>query len=180
MGPNLSITETLAHLEAKIAYHREQQELHTTQEAFHAAQEAFHAEQKGVHEAELRQAVEHFETFKAASTAVGKILVDIKPSAPAPAPPPEDVPTGNWRWVSRLMSRVLEGKPPDETFGATAIVKEIQARWGPKLRHRVDPRSVAATLRRWAAAGQIHQVRDGRSYHESLYTKQQQAAPPGK
>jgi len=44
-------------------------------------------------------------------------------------------------------------------------------RSSPKLRHRIQPRSVSATLRHWAAMGQIRLVRDGRSYYESLYTK---------
>jgi hypothetical protein len=169
MSSNLSVAETLAHLEAKIAHHKEQQGLHERQEAFHA-------EQKVIHEAEHRKSVERFEAFKAASAAVGEILMDVKPSAPPSVPPAEDIETGDWRWLSRLMSRVLETKSVDETFGASTIVKEIQARWGAKLRHRVDPRSVSATLRRWATAGRIHLVRDGRSYYESLYTRRRQ--PP--
>ena len=56
-------------------------------------------------------------------------------------------------------------------FGASSLIHEIQKRWGPKLRHPIQPRSVSATLRRWAAMGQIRLVRDGRSYYESLYTK---------
>ena len=66
---------------------------------------------------------------------------------------------------------MLEGRPADQTFGARSITREIQERWGAKLRRRADPRSVAATLRRWAAAGRIHQVREGRAYYESLYRK---------
>lgn len=48
----------------------------------------------------------------------------------------------------------------------SALIREIQERWGPKLRHHIQPRSVSATLRRWAANGQIRLVRDGRSYYE--------------
>ena len=137
-----------------------------------------HAEQKGVHEAGHRNAIERYEAFKAASASIGDMLVDVKPAAPPPPPPVEDVEPGDWRWLSRLLSRVIERKAADEVFGASALIKEIQQRWGPKLRHRIQPRSVSATLRRWAAMGQIHLVRDGRSYHESLYTRARRAGDP--
>ena len=168
MGSKLSIDETLVYLESQIAHHRAQLELH-------ARQEAFHADQKVVHESELGKAVERFKLLKAASEALGDMVLDVKPAAPAPAAPPADVPTSGWRWLSRLMALVLEGKAPDEVFGPSSLADEIVERWGAKLKQDVDPRSVSATLRRWAAEGEIHQVRDGRAYHEALYTKQRQA-----
>jgi hypothetical protein len=171
MGSNLSIAAALAQLEAKVAHHKAQQKHHETQEAHHAEQQAFHAEQKVVHEAEHRKAIERYETFKAASASIGEMLVDVKPASPPLPPPLEDIDVGNWRWLSKMMSLVIERKAPDEVFGASALIQEIQQRWGPKLRHRIQPRSVSATLRRWAAMGQIRLVRDGRSYYESLYTK---------
>lgn len=70
-----------------------------------------------------------------------------------------------------MVTRVVEGKSPDETFGARAVTREIQKRWGAKLRRHPDARSVAALLRRWALTGRIHQVREGRAHHESLYRK---------
>jgi hypothetical protein len=173
MGSNLSISDALARMEAKIAHHNARHEHHAEQEAYHAGQQALHAEQKGVHEAEHRKAIERYETFKAASASVGEMLVevDVKPAAPPSPPPLEDVDTGGARWLSRLMIRVIERKSPDEVFGASTLIKEIQQHWGPKLRYRIQPRSVSATLRRWAGTGQIRLVRDGRSYPESLYTK---------
>jgi hypothetical protein len=175
MGSNVSIAEALAQLESKIAYHKKQQEIHTAQEAHHAEQQAFHAEQKGAHEAEHRQAVERYEAFKGASDSIGGMLVDVKPPAPAPAPLSDDAARGGWRWLSQLMSRLIEAKGPDEVFGASTLIAEIQRRWGAKLKNGVEPRSVSATLRRWAATGRIHLVRDGRSYYESLYTRQRPA-----
>lgn len=175
MGSNVSIAEALAQLEAKIAYHQEQQALHAAQEAHHAEQQAFHAGQKGTHQAEHRKAVERYEAFKAASESIGGMLVDVKPPAPAPAPMSDDVAIGGWRWLSRLMSRVIEAKEPDEVFGASTLITEIHRRWGAKLKQGIEPRSVSATLRRWAATGRIHLVRDGRSYYESLYTRQRPA-----
>ncbi len=169
MGSNLSITEALAQLEAKIAHHERQQEHHTAQEAHHAEQQMFHAEQKVVHEAEHRKAIERYEAFKAASAGIGEMLADVAPASPSPAPPPEDVATKGWRWLSHLMSRVIEDKKPGEVFGASAIIEELYERWGDQLRH-IEPRSVSSTLRRWGAMGRLNVIRDGRSYAESLYT----------
>lgn len=64
------------------------------------------------------------------------------------------------------MTRPLLGPSPPPTG-----FSDLQERWGAKLRRPIDPRSVSATLRRWAANGKLRLVRDGRSYHESLYTK---------
>jgi hypothetical protein len=171
MGSNLSIADALAQMEAKIAHHKAKHEHHAAQEADHAQQQALHAEQKAAQEAEHRAAIERYEAFKAASASIGDMLVDVKSASPPSPPPLETIDVGNWRWLSKMMSLVIEPKAPDEVFGASALIQEIQQRWGPKLRHRIHPRSVSATLRRWAATGQVRVVRDGRSYYESLYTK---------
>ena len=170
MGSNLSVAETLAHLEAKLAYHKEQRELHT-------AQEALHAEQKEKHDEEHRRTLERFEAFKAASAAVGELLVDVKPAPPPAAPVDEEIRSGGWRWVSKLMLRVMDGLAPDEVFGASRLIDEIETRWGDRLRKPLQPRSVSSTLRRWGAEGFIHLVRDGTSHYESLYTKEPPVPP---
>ncbi|HET9227753.1 MAG TPA: hypothetical protein VFR31_13855 [Thermoanaerobaculia bacterium] len=169
MGSNLSIAAALARMEAKIAHHKAQHEHHAARVAHHAAQLALHGEQKALHEEEHRKAVEVYESFKAASVSVGEMIVDIQPAAPYRLP--EDIEVGKWRWLSKLMSRLIESKAADEVFGPSTLIREIRQHWGTKLRRPIDPRSVSATLRRWAAAGQIRLVRDGRSYHESLYTR---------
>ena len=164
MSSNLSVAEMLAHLQGKIVYHKEQQEEH-------AKQEAFHAEQRALHEAEHRKVVERFEALQAASAAAGELLVDIKPSPPRPAPVFEEVKSGGWRWIAKLMDRVIETKTPGEVFSATTLADEIYERWGSKLRHDMDIRSAQTTLRRWAREGLIEVVRKGRSHHEALYTR---------
>ena len=164
MSSNLSVAEMLAHLQGKIAYHKEQQEMH-------AKQEAFHAEQRAVHEAEHRKVVERFEALQAASMAAGELLVDVKPSAPRPAPAPKEVKSDGWHWLADLLERVIETKGQDEVFGATTLVDEILELWGSKLRHGIDPRSAQTTLRRWARDGRLDVVRKGRAHHEALYTK---------
>ncbi len=185
MSRNVSLVDALAQLEWKIAHHKEQQERHAAQEVHHATQQAHHAGQKEVHAAEHRKAVECYEAFKAASEAIDGMLMDVKGRAPEPAPLAEGYTFSGWRWLSQLMSRLIETKRPDEVFGASTLIAEIQRRWGSKLRHGIDTRTASATLRRWAATGRIHLVRDGRSYNESLYMRQPpagaaQAAPaPG-
>lgn len=166
MTTNLSIGQMLAQLERKIAHHRKQG-------AFHAEQEALHREQKALHDAELQTALERFEAFQAAAAAAGE-LVERDQRIAAPPPPAE--PKGslaNYRGmaVGQLVTLLLESKTPDETFGASALTEEINRRWGSKLPRRVSSRSVSVTLRRWAAAGRLRLVRDGKAYQESLYTK---------
>ena len=164
MGSNLSITHMLAQLEMQVAHHQERQ-------AFHEQQTLFHQEQAALHGNELKTATERLETFRAASAAAGEFLDRVKAGAP-PAPDPnasEDL--GKGTPLTRLIARVVEGKAPDEPFGANAVSEEIQQRWGGKLRRKVDPRSVSSTLSRWAAAGHLHRTRDGRSHQEALYAR---------
>jgi len=164
MGSKLSIDQVLEQLEAKIAHHRESQ-------AFHAQQEVLHREQAALHAGELATAIERFEAFRAASEAAGELLDRSRPGAAAQAAKDADMDLGKGRPLSAMIARVIEGKAADETFGPSVVTKEINERWGAKLRRKVDPRTVAATLRRWAAAGRIHQTREGRAYYESLYVK---------
>ncbi len=164
MGSGRSVEQMLAQLETKIAHHR-------TQQAFHMQQEALHREQKALHEAELQSTLERFEAFQAAAAAAGEILEREKAAAvPVPARDSDLDLAKGWP-VSRMMALILEGKAADEVFGASSMVQEIHKRWGQKLRRKVSPRSASATLRRWAQAGRIHMVRDGKTNYESLYTK---------
>lgn len=168
MGPNLSVAEMLAHLQKKIAYHKEQEEEY-------ARQEALNGEKRAFHEAEHRKAVERFEALQTASAAAGELLADVlaevKPQPARPAAPPEEIRAGDWHWVAKLLLRVIEAKAPGEVFSASSLVAEIQQLWGSKLRHRIDPRTAQVTLRRWALRGRLAIAREGRSRHESLYTR---------
>ncbi|HEX9941958.1 MAG TPA: hypothetical protein VGG03_08080 [Thermoanaerobaculia bacterium] len=164
MGSSLSVVQMLEQLEAKVAHHRERQ-------AFHTQQELLHREQAALHAAELAAAIERCEAFRAASAAAGELLERSRPGAAPTAVQDAEADLGKGRPLSRMIAAVLEGKAPEETFGPASVTREIHERWGAKLRRRVDPRSVSATLRRWAAAGRIHCARDGRAYYEALYVK---------
>lgn len=164
MTLNLSIAQMLAKLEAKVAHHREKK-------AFHAEQEAHHRDQTAIHATALETALAHLDAFKAASLSAGELLERDESSAKPAAEAEEEMNLRGKRSLSRMVAKVLDGKAPAEVFGATAVTEEIERRWGAKLRRRPDPRSVAAALRRWAMAGRLHQVREGRAYYESLYRK---------
>ena len=164
MALNLSIAQMLAKLDAKIAHHEERK-------AFHAEQELIHRDQTAMHAAELEASLAHREAFRAASLSVGELLERDGSLAKSSAEPEAEGDFTGKRSLSRMVAKVLEGLAPDQTFGSRSVTREIQERWGAKLRRRPDPRSVAATLRRWAAAGRIHQIREGRAYNESLFRK---------
>ncbi len=169
MGSRLSLEQMLQQLEAKIALHKERQ-------AFHAQQETHHREQAAVHAAELSAATERYEALRAAVTAADELLEHSQPAAPQQASRPADEDLGRGRPIGRMIARVVEDIGPEEIFGPTAVTREIHKRWGAKLRRKVDPRTVAATLRRWALYGRIHQTRKGKAYRESLYVKKAPAA----
>ena len=160
----MKVAEMIARLETKIAFHREREEAHAREEAAHAQQRALHA-------AGHREAAEQLEALKAISTSVTELIADVK-LAPdlSSAALPEKVTRGKGHWIADLLERLIEVKEPGEVFGATSLIAEIEGLWGARLRHEIDPRSAATTLRRWAAEGRLDVVRKGRSHHEGLYT----------
>jgi hypothetical protein len=83
--------------------------------------------------------------------------------------------TGHVRILSRLVNRVIEGKPVDERFGATAVTREVNRRFADILRRPATQRQVALALRRQARQGRIHQVRRGRPHYEALYVRERPA-----
>jgi len=162
----LSVARILSQLEERIGHHQRQ-------EAFHAQQEALHQQQKARHAAELAVARERYESFRAAADSAGELV-----ARPLEEPVVDDsIPSGKWAVLSRLIARVVATKGPIEPFGANAIAREVEERWGNRLKRRVDPRSVAAQLRRMARTGRIHQLRAGRAFHEALYSHT--PPPPG-
>lgn len=163
MASNLSIAQMLKQLEERVEHHRERQK-------FHAEQEVFHREETARHSAGLETALAHLEAFRAASTAAGDLLERDRPAATLPSAELEPE-LDTRRSLSQMVTRVVEGRAPDEAFGARSVTREILQLWGAKMRRKPDPRSVAATLRRRARAGHLHQVREGRAHHEALYRK---------
>lgn len=157
MTQELSVAKIIANLEARLAFHQEQ-------EALHARQEEHHRAQRAVHAAEIEKVAQSLEAFRTtAATAV-----ELARPVPPP-PPPDDIETGTRTMVSRLIARVVESRPADEPFGASSIAAEINQRYGRKLERPVDTRAASVVLRRMRAARRIHLVRKGKAAQEALY-----------
>ncbi|HYG61884.1 MAG TPA: hypothetical protein VEL74_04845 [Thermoanaerobaculia bacterium] len=155
---DISVAAVLADLEAQMAHHRKQMELHAEQEAAHGRQREHHA-------AELAKLSQHYEDFKRTAGAVLEVASPrtLRSQGGDPGVPSK---------LSRMVDAVLAGKAADEPFSASQIAAEVRERFGARLRRPIDPRSISAKLRRMEAAGKIHQLREGRSYHEALYCRE--------
>lgn len=159
MTQELSVAKVIANLEARLAFHREQ-------EALHARQEEHHRDQRAIHAAEIEKVARSLEAFRnTAATAV-----ELARPVPPP-PPPEDLATGSRTMVSRLIVRVVESRPADEAFGASSVAAEVNQRYGKKLERPVDTRAASVVLRRLRTRRQIHLVRKGRAAQEALYRR---------
>ena len=159
MSRQLSIERVLAELKERIAEHRRKA-------AYHAEKEAFHQKEKVRHTEELQTVLERFETFQVAADAVTELVARPREEKAAD----DSIPAGKGAVLSKLVERVVGAKGPIEPFGAADITREIRERFGARLGRKIDVRAVAAKLRRLARARQIHQLREGRAYHEALYS----------
>ena len=73
--------------------------------------------------------------------------------------------------LSRALDQVLEVWPPEVVFTATSIAAEVHRRYAAVLRRDVNPRAIAAALRRRRQDGLLQEVREGRPYLEAQYRK---------
>ena len=165
MSQELSVARILTELKEQIEHYR-------SQEAFHTEKEAFHREQRERNAAELQVALERYATFEAAAAAAGELVTRARQARKAKEKVAIDdsIPAGK-NVLSKLVERLVFGKDMEEIFGATVITRELLERYGDQLKRDVDVRSVAAKLRRMDWNRQIHRVREGRSFHESLYRR---------
>ena len=165
MSRELSVARILAELKEQIEHHR-------SREAFHAEQEVFHRQQRELNATDLQLALERFTAFETAADAAGELVTRAreKKKEKEKAVVDDSIPAGK-TVVSKLVARVVFGRDMEEAFGATDITREIHQRYGSRLKRKVDVRTVAAKLRRMARNRQIHSIREGRSFHESLYRR---------
>lgn len=161
MSSKLSVEEVLAQLEQRAVFHRER-------EAFHAEQEIHHRDQRALHAAELQKVLDSLESFRTVSAAA----VDLARPIPKPAPSVEEKlpPPGRLR-VSRMIRQVVQSPDLAEPFGATAVAAEANRRYGKHLKEAIGPRTVSDVLRRMLAEGEIRLAREGRAFHEALYSR---------
>jgi hypothetical protein len=165
MSQELSVARILTELKEQIEHYR-------SQEAFHGEREVFHRQQKELYATDLQTALERFSTFEAAAAAAGELVTRARQARKEKEKVAVDdaIPAGK-NVLSKLVERIVFGRDLEETFGATEITRELLERYGARLKRQVDVRSVAAKLRRMAWNRQIHRVREGRSFHESLYRR---------
>jgi hypothetical protein len=163
MSRELSVARILTELKEQIEHYR-------SQEAFHAEQEVFHRQQKERHAADLQVALERFATFEAAADAAGELVTRAREARKQKVVVDDSIPPGK-QVLSKLIDRIVFAKDMEETFGARDVAREIVERYGARLKRKIDVRSVAAKLRRMARNRQIHRIREGRSFHESLYRR---------
>jgi hypothetical protein len=163
MSSKLSVEEVLARLEARVAFHREQEAFHRVQEGFHAQQVVHHREQQALHGSELEKAAHDLETFR---TVAGSAM-----SEPVPAPAAVELPPAN-RWqVGRLVKLALESADLQEPFGPAAVAAETNRRFAGHLSKPVGPRTASDVLRRMLADRQIQLARKGTAKREALYKR---------
>jgi hypothetical protein len=119
MTPDLSVSEVLASLEERIAFHRQKAD-------FHAQQEVHHREQNALHLAELKRVTEHFEAFKAVALPAAEVAREGKlPPPPQPVEEPED----DREFIG---TRILPSapRPQREVQARSAVHQSLQAgRW---------------------------------------------------
>jgi hypothetical protein len=162
MSRDLSVARILTELQEQIEHYR-------SREAFHAEQEVLHRRQKESNAADLQVALERLAAFEAAADAAGELVTRAREARKVKVVD-DSVPPGK-TVQSKLTERVVLGRDPEEAFGARDIAREIQERYGSRLKRKVDIRTVAAKLRRMARSRTIYRIREGRSFHEALYRR---------
>jgi hypothetical protein len=165
MTEPMSPERLLAELDRQLAEHREREAFHSERENAHRAQRESHA----------REAARIAETAEALRASLATALGLVSPALAAEARD-KDLDTGIERILGRLITRVVEGKPGTERFGAAVVTQEINRRFAEILRRPATQRQVALTLRRHARRGLIHQVRRGKPHHEALYVRERPSA----
>ncbi len=153
MDPSQSLSDLLAGLSAKIAFHGREEKTCAEREAHFREQRTFHA-------AELERATRCHEALLAAAHTADEIN-----ARPAPIElPAQDLGSPSRPKVTRMVDLVLADLAPDLRFGAKQVVAEIKRRFGLNLSRPADtgasrssssagPRPAASTA--CAAAGLI-------------------------
>jgi len=160
MSSKLSVEDVLSQLEKREAFHRER--------------EAFHAQQEALHREELEKVLQSLEAFRtAAATAVDLARL----ARPAAAKPISDesveeelLPPPGRLQISQLLRSVILSPALPEPFGASAVAAEANRRIQGRL-PPVDRRTASDVLRRMLAEGVIRLAREGKAFHEALYTR---------
>jgi hypothetical protein len=165
MQTNWSIQEVLAHLEARAVVCRERAR-------FHAAQAAHHEEQRAAFAAELAEIDRRLEIFRAAAAEAVELAARHAPAATAPEVKQVDFGTASRPKLGRMVALLVEEKKSTAHFGPAGLAREVNDRFGERLRRPVTRAQVSIVLRRMLRLGKLRQARPGRPRWEALYAKQ--------
>jgi hypothetical protein len=164
MSSSLSVKDVLGRMQKQLAFHQEQAAFHENQEAHHRGQREHHVEQ-------TEELARHIESFREAAKPAVDLASQALPASPG-APKEGILDTGRRPPVQRLVRDVIQGFAPDERFGRSKVMQEIERRHGRNLRRPPEPNRVTIALRRLAKLGAIHQVRSGKPHWEALYVRE--------
>ena len=165
MKTNRSVGEILKSLETQAAFHRERA-------AFHAGHEEHHRGQRSTHESELAEIERRLEAFRAAASEALELADRPAVAVPEPDVKQKDLGPASRPKLGRMVTLLLEDKGASERFGPVGLAREVNERFGERLRRPVTAPQISIVLRRLQDQGKIHQVRQGRPHWEALYVKE--------
>lgn len=167
MAETPSLPAMIGNLQRAVAFHREREAFHAQQQAHYAQQEKVHAEERARHAEALATASRHLEEVREMAARLGQVVQE------SLLVPPETVEEaiGRKSRLSHAVDHVLESWPAEVPFTASGIAAEVRRRYGAVLRRDVEPRAIAAALRRRRDEGRLREVREGRPHLEAEYRK---------
>jgi hypothetical protein len=166
MKTNRSVGEILASLESQAGFHRERA-------AFHAGHEEHHKAQRSAHESELAEIERRLEAFRAAASEALELADRPAVAVPQPDVKQKDLGSASRPKLGRMVTLLLQDKGVSERFGPAGLTREVNERFGERLRRPVTVPQISIVLRRLQNQGKIHQVRQGRPHWEALYAKEE-------
>jgi hypothetical protein len=169
MASKLSVEDVLANLEARAAFHREQEAHHRDQEASHAQQEVHHREQRALHVAELEKVLHDLEVFRAVAASAA--------AHPMSRPAELEIPPPGRKRVGQMVMLVAASPDLEEPFSPTSVAEETSRRYADHLREPVGSRTASDVLRRMLAEGDLELVRKGTAKREALYRRPREDDP---
>jgi hypothetical protein len=93
-----------------------------------------------------------------------------RPAAAKPVADEQELPPPGRLQISRLLRSVILSPALPEPFGASAVAEEANRRLRDRL-PPIDRRTASDVLRRMLAEGAIRLAREGKAFHEALYTR---------
>jgi len=167
MAEPSSLPAMIESLQRSVEFHQEREAFHAQQEAHYAQQAKLHGEERARHAAEHEAASRHLKELREMEQRLGEVVQQVR------IVPPEtpEATLGRKPKLSHAVDFVLEHWPPDLPFTTSSLAEEVHRRYGEVLRRTIDPRAVAAALRRHCEAGRVQEIREGRPHLEAQYRK---------